>query len=490
MQRQLNLITISILMTTAAWAQGFEERLLTSNHIEEDLRHLTDTIGGRPTGTLTNLAAVDWAVERFRDAGVEAWKESFVMPALWLEKGAAGVISGDTGFPVRLAAMPYSVGTGEEPVEAPLVDGGRGSDEDFKRLGDTAAGAFVLIETELLADVPGLFREYIEASAIEARALAAGVAGVVYMGSRPEDVLYRHNASLGTENELLLVVMDRVSAKRALRLLRRDAGNGGAELSLQVEVEVVRGGPYESFNVLAEIPGSEKPEEIVVIGAHLDAWGLGTGALDNGGNCAMLVDIARQMVAAGVQPKRTIRFALWNGEEQGLYGSWGYVKRYRDDLDKHVMASSYDIGSGKIVGFFTGGRPEVAAATEIAIEGLDDYGPLAMTDAPVVGTDNYDFMLEGVANLVANQESANYGPHYHASTDTFDKVDIEQQKKNAVIAASVTLAYANSDFDLPRQTHAEVAELVENTSLGEQMQTFWNLYRMWESGERGRAVEE
>ena len=411
------------------------------------------------------------------------------MPGLWLGKSVSGVVSGDAGFPVRMAAMPFSVGTGDEAAEAPLLDGGRGTDEDFARLGETAAGAFVLIETELLADVPGLFAEYIEAAAIEKRSLAAGVRGLIYMGSRPEDVLYRHNASLGTDNQQLLLIMDRASAGRALRLLR-----AGADLSLQVEVEVVSAGPYESFNVIAEIPGSEIPEEVVVIGAHLDSWGLGTGALDNGGNCAMLVDIARQMVAAGIQPRRTIRFALWNGEEQGLNGSWGYVKRYRNELDKHVMASSYDIGTGEIVGFFTGGRPDVAAATEAAVSGLEglaglEWGPFTMVDEPVVGTDNYDFMLEGIANLVANQESANYGPHYHASTDTFDKVDLEQMKKNAVVAATVTLAFANQDFDLPRQSRAEVEELVANTSLGDQMRTFWSLYDMWERGERGRAAE-
>ncbi len=491
------ILTLSLLLATVfsgvASAQAnsvdrLADRLLASDHIGVDLSYLTDTIGGRPTGTLANLASVEWAVERFEEAGVKVWKESFIMPGLWLGKSASGVISGDAGFSVRLAAMPFSVGTGEEAVEARLLDGGRGTDEDFARLGEAASGAFVLIETEPLTDVPGLFREYTEAAAIEKRSLAAGVRGLVYMGSRPEDVLYRHNASLGTDNQQLLLIMERASAWRALRLLR-----GGADLALQVEVEVVSAGPYESFNVIAEIPGSEKPDEVVVIGAHLDSWGLGTGALDNGGNCAMLIDIARQMVAAGIQPKRTIRFALWNGEEQGLQGSLGYVRRHRDELDQHVMASSYDIGTGKIVGFFTGGRPEVAAATESAVAGLDDlaaldWGPFAMVDMPVVGTDNYDFMMEGVPNLVANQESANYGPNYHASTDTFDKVDIEQMKKNAVIAATVTLAFANQDFDLPRQSRAEIEDLIETTSLGDQMRTF-NVYDKWKSGERGRAAE-
>ncbi len=462
-----------------------EDALLAETPLEADLKHLTDTIGGRPTGSLANLASVDWALGRFQEAGVETWTEGFTMPELWLEKSATGSITGEAGFSVRLAAMPYSVGTGEETVEAPLLDGGRGSEEDLAALGDSIEGAFLLVETEPLEDVPGLFREYIAASEIETRALAAGVKGVVYMGSRPEDVLHRHNASLGTENEHLMLIMDRVSAKRALRLLR-----GGKNLNLAVELEVYSTGPFESFNVLADIPGTDLADEIVLIGAHLDSWGLGTGALDNGCNVAMLIDIARQMEALDLQPRRTIRFALWNGEEHGLFGSWGYVKRHMADLDRHYMASSFDIGTGKIVGFFTGGRPDAAAVTEAATSSLEDYGPLAVVDQPVVGTDNYDFMLEGVANLVANQESANYGPHYHASTDTFDKVDIEQVKSNAVVAASVIWAYANSDAELPRQSYAEVTKLINETSLGDQMRTFWSLYRQWESGERGRQAPD
>ena len=101
---------------------------------------------------------------------------------------------------------------------------------------------------------------------------------------------------------------------------------------------------------------------MVVIGAHFDSWDLGTGVLDNGANAMMLLDIARQIVRLGIRPARTIRFVLWNGEEQMLVGSWKYTVAHAAELDKHVIAGSVDIGTGRITGFFTGGRPEVAAA--------------------------------------------------------------------------------------------------------------------------------
>jgi len=456
--------------------------LLGDTPMIDDLRDLTDEIGGRPTGSLANQRSVEWAAERFRQAGVEVRVEPFEMPELWLERSAAATIVGEgVSFAPRIAAMPYSTATPAGDLVAPLLDGGRGGEDDFARLGEAAGGAVVLIETDELLDVEGLFREYTEGAAIEERAFAAGVAGLVYQGSRPGNQLYRHNASRGTENEHPLAVMERDGAARALRLLR-----DGRELSIRLDVDLVEGGPHTSHNVVGEIKGSATPEEFVVIGAHLDSWGLGDGALDNGCNVALVIDLARQMKRLGLVPRRTIRFALWNGEEQGLFGSWGYTQTRAGELDRTVMASSYDIGSGRIGGFFTGGRPEIHEVLGRALAAVAGLGPFEHPDLPIVGTDNYDFMMQGVANLVANMASANYGPNYHARSDTFDKVDLEQLRLNAAIAAAVTWGFANDAIPWRRQTRAEIQQLIDSTDLGEQMKTF-ALYEAWEKGERGRA---
>jgi Zn-dependent M28 family amino/carboxypeptidase len=300
------------------------------------------------------------------------------------------------------------------------------------------------------------------------------------MSSRPNGRLYRHNASLGPDNRHPLLVMEREAALRCARLLR-----AGHTLYLSPIIEVDAGGAYESFNVIGEIRGRERPDEVVIVGAHLDSWDLGTGALDNGCNVALILDLARQIQALGLVPRRTVRFALWNGEEQGLVGSWGYVKSHAGELDGHVMAASFDIGSGRISGFFTGGRAEVVRATDAALEPVRGLGPFAQVDEPIVGTDNYDFMLEGVPNLVANQEPANYGPNYHAESDTFEKVDLRQLRLNAAVAAAVTWAFAQSDARVARQSGAEVEQLVTGTSLGDQMRSM-GLFTAWQEGQRGR----
>ncbi|HEU5042221.1 MAG TPA: M28 family peptidase [Gemmatimonadales bacterium] len=445
-----------------------------------DLERLTDRIGGRPTGSPANQRAVEWALERFRAAGVDARREPFRMPGLWLERSASAEVRGEgVSFTPRVVALPFSTGTTAAGVSAPLVDGGNGGEEAFRALGGKAGGAFLLVETEELRDLDGLFREYAESGKIEARALAAGAAGVVYQSSRPDNLLARHNASRGYDNRHPMLMMERDGAARALRLLRT-----GLPLTLTAKLDLRTGPAFESANVVGEIRGGTKPDEIVVIGAHLDSWDLGGGALDNGANVSMVIDIARQIRRLGIVPARTIRFALWNGEEQNLLGSYGYTRTHAEEMGRHVMASSYDIGTGRITGFFTGGRSDMLAVLERVLAPVEGLGPFSHVNAPVVGTDNYDFMMQGVPNLVANQESANYGPNYHARSDEFGRADLRQMRLNAAIAAAVTWGFATLDQALPRQTAVQVDSLVRSTDLAEQMRSF-NVYDAWERGERG-----
>lgn len=456
--------------------------LLGPTPMAEDLRALADEIGGRATGSEANLAAVQWALERFRAAGVDARQEAFQMPALWLERSASATVQGQgvRSFEPRVAALPFSAATSAGGLTAPLVDGGRGDTAAFNRLGANARGAWVLIETEPLRDLDGLFREYTEAVGIEQRAIAAGAAGLIYQASRPEGVLARHNASLGPNNRHPMMMMERAAAARALRLLR-----AGRTLTLTARLDVQRGGPFDSYNVIGEIRGATRPDEVVVVGAHLDSWDIGGGALDNGANCAMLLDLARQIRRLGLRPARTIRFILWNGEEQGLVGSWKYTAAHEDEMERTVMASSYDIGTGRIAGFFTGGRPDMVAAAERALEPVRGLGPFTQLDVPIVGTDNFDFMMQGVPNLVGLQESANYGPNYHAGSDTFDKADLTTLRHNAAIAAAVTWYFANADERLPRHDRARIEQLIGSTDLADQMRSF-GILEAWQNGTRGR----
>ena len=458
--------------------------LLADTPIEEDLQELCDHFGGRVTGTANNLASVEWGLQKFLSAGVKAQKESFDIPSLWVENGIVAKVTGAAQFNPKVVAKYYSQPTPAGGVQAEIIDVGYGTQEDFDIVGDKVAGKFVLVEADLCLDVDGLFKEYADAAMIDARATAAGALGIINMSTRPKKLLYRFIASEGENHGLINLVMAREDAYRCQRILR-----SGGQLSFDIELNAITSTNTTSYNVIAEIPGTEYPDQVVLIGSHLDSWGLGTGANDNGCNVSMMIDIARQMKKLNIRPKRTIRFALWNGEEQGYFGSWGYTKSHQAELDDHIMTMSIDIGSGGITGFFTNGRPEMAAITEEVMRPVSGLGAKVILDVPIVGTDNFDFMLEGVGNLVANHKPFNYGPNYHAPSDTYDKVDLESLKRNSAIVAAVALGYANLPDDKvnwSRQSHAEVSELVDNFHLEFPMRMF-GVWKAWVSGERGRS---
>jgi carboxypeptidase Q len=199
----------------------------------------------------------------------------------------------------------------------------------------------------------------------------------------------------------------------------------------------------------------------------------------------MMIDIARQITRLGLTPERTIRFALWNGEEQGLIGSWRYTQQHNDELDNHVMAASFDIGTGRLLGFYTGGRDGLAEMTSEYLQPVAGLDPFEHFNVPIVGTDNFDFMMEGIPNLIGHQADANYASNYHAASDTFDKVDQQQLKLNSAIAAAMVWGFANSEDRLLRHTRVEIENLINTTDLEEQMRDF-GVWNDWTSGIRGR----
>ena len=455
--------------------------LLGDTPIIDDLHELTDRIGGRPTGSAANIEAIAWGVTKFRQAEVAVSTEDFEMPAMWEEKRVTANIRGATSFRPNVVAKPFSAAA--DTLDAALLDGGFGTAADFERLGEQAQDNWVLVETPILDDAAGLGRllaEYGDSYQIESRASNAGVAGVIFMSSRPKNLLYRHNASANHRNKLPLLIMDREHAKRALRVLR-----SGDELTFSGNISVDLGPSFTSSNVIAEIPGSKRPEEIVLFGAHLDSHDLGTGALDNGVNVVMLINIARQITRLGLQPERTIRFVLWNGEEEIYVGSRSYTEQHEHELDNHIVAASLDTGSGRTSGFLTGGRPELVALVDKYLSPVAGLGPFQQHDIAIVGTDNFDFMLQGVANLIAAQADANYASNYHAESDTFDKVDQHQLRLNSAISAAVLWGFANDTARLPRQSHDEVQALIDSTELEQQMKNM-AVWDAWADGTRGR----
>jgi carboxypeptidase Q len=178
---------------------------------------------------------------------------------------------------------------------------------------------------------------------------------------------------------------------------------------------------------------------------------------------------------------------LFSGEEEGLRGSRAYVGRHRAELDRTRAMIVFDAGVGRVTGFQLSGRSDVVGALADLIRPLESFDAGHLSLEGDLGTDNVDFMLEGVPTLVAEQEPATYMQNYHAASDTFDKVDLRQLRQHVAIAATTLYGIADAPAPLgPRQSRAEIAELLERTGLAKQMKAE-GLWTAWAAGTRGRS---
>ena len=452
--------------------------------LEENLRYLTDVIGGRLTGSAAADRAVGWAVEAFRHTGVdEVLTEKFTIPVGWTEGLTRLEVLAPEAFRVRLVSTGWSSPIPEGGITADIVDVGDGGKAGFTRAGESAKDAILLVHSKLLVTWDDLSDEYKSQPGIIARAEQVGAAAIFWMSTRPNLLLYRHtNSGDGKLENLPQAVVAREDAERIGRFLA-----SGQKVRVHFEMPNKVSGPLESENVVAEIRGREKPDEFVLVGAHLDSWDLGTGALDNGCNAAMVIDAARAIRASGSLPRRSIRFVLFTGEEQGMLGSWAYAKSHRAELDQMVAAVIFDNGNGRVTGYSLEGRKDVLPAAREALEPLWNLGVTEFTVDADADTDNFDFLLEGVPTFVANQEPANYMVNYHAASDTFDKVDIAELKKHVAILGITAYALADREQRIgTRQTRAEIEALMKETGLDQELKDE-GLWKIWESGERGRT---
>jgi len=481
-------LVVPVLMFGSVVAQESKNRervfaeALKPSTLGTNLEKLTDQVGGRVPGTPAMQNAVDWGVAAFKAAGADSvHTESFTIPASWSEGETRLNVVGPHPFVTRVVSVAWAPAL-EPHQHVPIIDVGRGAEEDFARAGTIERAVLVVHQEEMhkWADLDG---EYDNVPPIMNRALKAKALAVAFQSTRPHDLLYRHTDTVTGEIEPMpMLMMAREDAARIARLQK-----SGEKLFADIAIPNRIGGPIETANVVAELKGSEKPDEWVVLGAHLDSWDLGTGALDNGCNAALVVDALRAIRDSKVPLRRSVRFILFSGEEEGLLGSWAYVRAHREELNNAIAAVIFDDGNGRITGFSLSGRKDLVPAVARLIAPLKRDQVEKITNDASADTDNYDFFLEGVPTLVGVQDEANYLINYHAMSDTFDKVDLNDLKKHVAIAADVTYALASNPERLgQRQSRAEVEKVLHETHLDESLKATGG-WADWESGKRGRA---
>jgi len=253
------------------------------------------------------------------------------------------------------------------------------------------------------------------------------------------------------------------------RISRLVADNRPVEIELDV-VNTTYPEGTTAYNAVAEIAGSDKAQEVVMLGAHLDSWHAATGATDNGVGSAVMMEAARILKAVGVKPRRTIRVALWGGEEQGLLGSKAYVKEHfgtaeepKPDYENFAGYINIDTGTGRIRGLTVFGPEAAAAVLRKAAAPFSDLGvagAIATKSRRTGGTDHTSFNAAGLPGIGTQLDPMEYQTHtWHTNLDTYERIVEDDVKAQAAVIAAVVYELAMRDDKLPRFTKDEMPKI-------------------------------
>lgn len=435
---------------------------------------LSDQIGSRLTGTSGSRRAEEWAEGEMRRLGLSnVRREPYTMAASWERGRAAASLISDAGArTLAVASYTWTPGT-VGAVEGELVDVGAGRPEDVARVGARVKGRVALVVPEG-ADLGSVIYNFYRAPGLVSELKQAGALAVLIAADKPHLMLYTAPVEF--------TATGRLAALPTLSLAREDVGllrrllsqNQTPRVRLDVHNKV--GAAFEATNVVGELPGTDLAQELVVVGAHLDSNDLGPGALDNAAGAAAVLETARAVKAAGLRPRRTLRFVLFTGEEEGMVGSIAYVERHRAEMDRTIAALVMDIGAGRPAGWFSMGREDLDAEIRELARPLAQFGEFAIEHAAFAATDNAPFMAEGVPNLILLQDETPYFPVHHTIADTPDKIDARDYASSVATLAATAYAIADRPQRFGRRLRPEeVRRMADETKVGEQ----WRAAGIW-----------
>ena len=410
---------------------------------------LTTEIGQRLAGSEAEARARDWAVAELTELGFDAVRiEPFEIP-FWSRKSESVSVVSPSPQPLIATALGGSAATPEGGVTGQVVR--------FESLSELRAapisridGKIVFIDERMIKTMDGSGygmavrkRSQCAQFAADKGALACLIRSV---GTQPHRMPHTGiMARDGAEGAGAVAAVSGPDADQLTRLLAR----GPVTVSVDIQTEIRTNAP--SGNVIAELTGTDLADEIVLIGCHLDSWDLGTGALDDGAGCGIVVGAAMLIADLPERPRRTIRVVLYGAEEVGLFGATAYARQHGDDLDKHVLASESDFGAGPIWRFQTR-FGEAALPYARKIQRL--LMPLGVTPADNRATGGPDIGVlarSGVPVVSPGQNGMDYFDYHHTPDDTFDKIKPDEFRQNIAVYAAFTYIAAESGWDFRKQ---------------------------------------
>jgi len=452
----IRLARFSVLVLALLSGLGFQEGASVVDRIIDEgrkrsevmplLDHLVNQIGPRLTSSDRLTRAASWARHQFESFGLKNCRleEWGTFPVGFNRGPWSGRMIEPEGEDLTFATMSWTPGT-KGPVEG-LAVMGPSTEAELEAVEPNLAGAWVLS--------PGVSTSAELNEKILAAYDKAGIAGLIRRGGA-DLIITSGNNRISWEK--LPKRVNIVLIRNQFEKIKAHIADGKhVKLRFDIRNEFVPG-PIPLFNVLAEIPGTEKPEEMVIVGGHLDSWDGATGTTDNGTGTATTLEAARLLMKAGARPKRTIRFMLWSGEEQGLLGSRAYIKAHPEENARISAVLVHDGGTNYVSGIqATKAMMPIFEKAFEPLMGLNPDMPFKIREVaglPMgIGSDHDSYLMAGVPGFFWSQAGkANYTHTHHTQYDTFDAAIPEYQQHTSMVVAIGAYAVANLDAMLPRE---------------------------------------
>lgn len=435
-----------------------QQAALTSDYAWDRLAYLCNNIGPRLSGSPQAQASVEYVANELRKLGLEVKLEKVMVPH-WIRGQETAELTEYAGMApnttqkVVLTALGGSVATAAQGLTAEVVV--VNNFDELQALGrDRVAGKIVLFNAKFdqqLADNGFSGQAYGQAAiyrGIGASAAARlGAVAALNRSAGGADYRLPHTGALRYADDAPKIPAASVASEDA-ELLAHLTKEGVVKMHLVLTPQTLPDAP--SFNVVADLKGSEHPEQIVIVSGHLDSWDLGRGAIDDGAGVVMAMQTAQVLRQLGLRPKRTIRVIAWMNEENGLAGGRAYFADHQSEIANHFAAIEADLGAGHPLGFSASGKPEVLTLLQPLAVILQSQGAGVTRAANETGSDIGPLGAAGVPTFAPIQDARTYFHYHHTAADTLDKVNPKELQENCAVMAALAYTLASMPQTLPR----------------------------------------
>jgi len=457
------------------------------SHAFQYLTELSDDIGSRVTGSPAERKAEQWGVAKMKALGLEnVHTEKYQLWRGWTRGMAQGELLEPIRRPLHVDAMGWTGSTPAGGAEGQVVTVNLFDIEEEVKHASRLSGKVVLViiegapkknEESLFA----IFGDFLK---------AAGKAGAVAViggqaGAKASGMNLTHTGILGFDADFSIPVLSMTAEDQGQ--LERYVESGKTVLVRFNVQNTFSNGPAESANVVGEIRGRESPEQVLVVGAHLDSWDLSEGTTDNGTGSASVLGSADAIVRSGMRPRRTIRFVLFTGEEEGLDGSFAYMRQHQSEIANHLGNLVLDEGQGPVKEFMLGGRDDLLASFRPFAQSLASIAKIPVNDKVESGTDTLPFSMAGLPGINMNQDSPDYKYTHHSSADALEAVKPEVLAQNAMLMALTAYWIA----DRPERFASPwPAEKTAKMLRAQHQYEMLNAFHIWPFGDLGAEGKE